>query len=234
MELLNELCDETRFQKLIGPILTELRHGLGNGLFTAYTDTDWEHAHRILVPAFGPMQLHGMFGDMKDIAAQMVMKWARMGPTHQIAVATDFTKLTLDTLALCTMSYRFNSFYSGNEMHPFVDATGKFLKIGGNRSKRPGFLAFLFRSEHATYEQSIEYMRRLSADLVKQRRQATEEDRKDLLNTMLHGKDPKTGEGLNESTITDNMITFLIAGHETTAGLLVSLCIRRVDREAEG
>jgi len=37
---------------------------------------------------------------------------------------------------------------------------------------------------------------------------------------MLDGVDPKTGQKLSDSSITDNLITFLIAGHETTSGLL--------------
>jgi cytochrome P450 / NADPH-cytochrome P450 reductase len=37
---------------------------------------------------------------------------------------------------------------------------------------------------------------------------------------MINGKDPKTGKGLPDSNIQGNMLTFLIAGHETTSGLL--------------
>jgi cytochrome P450/NADPH-cytochrome P450 reductase len=61
---------------------------------------------------------------------------------------------------------------------------------------------------------------------VKQRR-ANPTDTKDLMNAMVNGKDPKTGEALSEDSIIDNMITFLIAGHETTSGLLVSAFIRQ-------
>lgn len=40
------------------------------------------------------------------------------------------------------------------------------------------------------------------------------------LSAMLNGVDPKTGEKMTEDSVIDNMITFLIAGHETTSGLL--------------
>ena len=40
------------------------------------------------------------------------------------------------------------------------------------------------------------------------------------LNAMLNGTDPKTGEKMSDDSVTDNMITFLVAGHETTSGLL--------------
>ena len=42
----------------------------------------------------------------------------------------------------------------------------------------------------------------------------------DLLGLMLQGRDPVTGEGLSDENIRYQMVTFLIAGHETTSGLL--------------
>jgi cytochrome P450/NADPH-cytochrome P450 reductase len=42
----------------------------------------------------------------------------------------------------------------------------------------------------------------------------------DLLGAMMEGTDPKTGERMSDDLIVHNLITFLIAGHETTSGLL--------------
>jgi cytochrome P450 / NADPH-cytochrome P450 reductase len=44
--------------------------------------------------------------------------------------------------------------------------------------------------------------------------------KKDLLALMLEGTDPKTGKRLPDSNIRNNLLTFLIAGHETTSGLM--------------
>jgi cytochrome P450/NADPH-cytochrome P450 reductase len=118
------------------------------------------------------------------------------------------------------MDYRFNSFYT-EEMHPFIDSMTTFLSIGASRSRRAAIMAPFYRAEDAEFFESIEYMRNLSRELVQQRRDNPKES-KDLLNAMVNGKDPKTGETLSEDSIIDNMITFLIAGHETTSGLLVS------------
>ena len=98
--LTDELCDEKRFHKLVSASLAELRDGVSDGLFTAQDgEKNWETAHRTLVPAFGPMNIKDMFGDMKDIASQLALKFARYGSTYRIPVAEDFTRLTLDTLA---------------------------------------------------------------------------------------------------------------------------------------
>ena len=210
---------QSRFSKKIHAVLEQVRNGVGDGLFTAYPgEHNWAVAHRILMPAFGPLSIRGMFDDMHDVAVQLCMKWARLGPEYAIQTTEDFTRLALDTLALCAMDYRFNSFYK-SEMHPFVAAMGAFLKESGGRARRPGFAALLYRSVDQKYWQDIGVMRKISDEVVQYRR-AHPLDRKDLLNALIRGKDPKTGEQLGDQTITNNMITFLIAGHETTSGLL--------------
>jgi hypothetical protein len=37
---------------------------------------------------------------MLDIGSQLVAKWARYGPTYKIHTTDDFTRLTLDSIAL--------------------------------------------------------------------------------------------------------------------------------------
>ena len=162
--------------------------------------------------------MRGMFDEMHDIAVQLSLKWARAGSDFTINAPEDFTRLTMDTIALCAMDYRFNSFYS-QDLHPFLDAMSFFLSESGARSQRPGLVAPLFRSKDQQYWDAIAVLRKTSDEVVAHRR-AHPSDRKDLLNAMLNGRDSKTGEQLTDSIITNNLITFLIAGHETTSSLL--------------
>jgi cytochrome P450 / NADPH-cytochrome P450 reductase len=170
------------------------------------------------MPAFGPISIQGMFDDMHDIASQLVMKWARYGSSYPIAVVDDFTRMTLDTIALCAMNFRFNSFYH-DEMHPFVRAMGDFLKESGNRSRRPALPSIFYRQTDQKYNADIEVMRKTSDEVLRARKE-NPSSRKDLLNAMLNSEDPKTGQKLSDASITDNLVTFLIAGHETTSGVL--------------
>lgn len=217
--LVNETCDEKRFQKKISNVLAEVRNGVHDGLFTAETtEPNWGIAHRVLMPAFGPAKISDMFDEMHDIAAQLAMKWARHGPNQPIMVTDDFTRLTLDTLALCTMDYRFNSYYH-DEMHPFIEAMGNFLAESGGRSRRPPLPSIFYRAVDQQYREDIDLMRRTAQEVLTARK-SRPTDRKDLLTAMLNGVDPKTGQRLSDSSIIDNLITFLVAGHETTSGLL--------------
>ncbi|OTA99870.1 hypothetical protein M426DRAFT_67006 [Hypoxylon sp. CI-4A] len=216
--IVDELCDEKRFVKIPKGPLHEIRNGVHDGLFTArLEEPNWGIAHRVLMPAFGPMSIRNMFDEMHEIATQLAMKWARYGPSNPIEVSDDFTRLALDTLALCSMGYRFNSYYT-SEMHPFIEAMGDFLTESGNRPNRT-MPTWFYRNEDAKYWKDIETLRKTSDEVLQERKQ-NPSTRKDLLTAMLNGVDPKTGEHMTDSSITDNLITFLIAGHETTSGLL--------------
>ncbi|KAK4142251.1 cytochrome P450 [Dichotomopilus funicola] len=217
--LVHELCDDTRFRKPVAAALAEIRNGVHDGLFTAREEeTNWGVAHRILMPAFGPASIQGMFAEMHEIAAQLSLKWARHGPDTPIMVTDDFTRLTLDTLALCTMNFRFNSYYH-DELHPFINAMGDFLTESGARAMRPALTSVLYPQAAQKYWEDIDILRKTAQGVLDTRRKHAT-GRKDLLSAMLVGVDPKTGQKLSDSSIIDNLITFLIAGHETTSGLL--------------
>ncbi|KAL4914001.1 cytochrome P450 [Aspergillus aurantiobrunneus] len=217
--LVNETCDESRFKKSVNSALVHIRDGVHDGLFTARMgEVNWEIAHRVLMPAFGPLSIRGMFDEMHDIASQLALKWARYGPDAPIMVTDDFTRLTLDTLALCSMGYRFNSYYSP-EMHPFIEAMGDFLTEAGEKSRRPPLPGVFFRGRDQKFQEDIAVLRDTALEVLEARK-AGHSDRNDLLAAMLRGVDSQTGRKMTDESIMDNLITFLIAGHETTSGLL--------------
>jgi cytochrome P450 / NADPH-cytochrome P450 reductase len=108
------------------------------------------------------------------------------------------------------MDTRFNSFYK-EQMHPFVDAMVGVLSESGARAQRPAFATYLMRSTQQKYDADIALLKKVAGEAIAER-QAHPSDKKDLLNAMLKGRDPKTGERMTEQSIMNNMITFLIAG----------------------
>lgn len=220
-ELVDELCDETRFGKRVGRALQEIRAVTGDGLFTAHGhEPNWAKAHRILMPAFGPIAIRGMFDEMLDIADQMFVRWERFGADAVIDVPDNMTRLTLDTIALCAFGYRFNSFYR-DEMHPFVTAMVGALREASDRAQRPKLVGTLMLSKARQFQADRELLGSVARDLIAERRRDPKGgDKHDLLALMLNGVDPVSGEKLSDENIGYQMVTFLIAGHETTSGLL--------------
>lgn len=220
-ELVHEICDETRFGKKVHEALENIRGFAGDGLFTAKTDEpNWGPAHRILMPAFGPAALKDLFPPMLDIAEQMLIKWERLGSNEVLDVVENMTRLTLDTIALCAFDFRFNSFYQ-KEVHPFIDAMVRSLDEMGARTRRLKIQSRLMLMKERKLALDTKYMHDLADSFIKQRKQDPErEQKKDLLNKMLMGVDPVTKQKLSDENIRFQLVTFLIAGHETTSGLI--------------
>ncbi|KAJ7579319.1 fatty acid hydroxylase [Mycena floridula] len=218
-ELVNEVSDDKRFKKPIAGALLQVRNLAGDGLFTArQEEPNWILAHRLLMPAFGTIPIMNMLEDMRDISTQLLLKWERFGPDHIIDPAEDFTRLALDTIALCSMSYRLNSFYSESPQ-PFVSAMGDFLKECFARMKRPSLVQALMPGATSKYAEDQRIMNDLVNKIISDRK-ANPIDKNDLLNTMLYARDKETGQGLSDDNISKNLLTFLIAGHETSSGML--------------
>ncbi|MGD1037009.1 MAG: cytochrome P450 [Roseiarcus sp.] len=219
-KLIDEICDETRFDKKVHRALEELRFFIGDSLFTARTDEpNWPIAHRILMPAFGMAALRTMFDGIMDIAQQMLLKWERQGGEQDINVTDNMTRLTLDSIALCGFHYRFNSFYQ-NEMHPFVNAMVRALAEAIARIQRlPIQTRLMLLSQHQ-FAEDARVQHQLADQLIAERRMHGDRREKDLLGIMLSAKDPQTGAQLSDANIRYQIVTLLAAGHETTSGLL--------------
>ncbi|KAJ7666812.1 fatty acid hydroxylase [Mycena polygramma] len=218
-ELANEVSDDTRFQKRVTSGLWEVRNLTGDALFTANPEEpNWGIAHRLLMPAFGTIAVKGMMEEMRDISNQLLLKWERFGPDTVIDPSDDFTRVALDTIAYCSMSYRLNSFYRENQPE-FAVAMADFLKESGQRANRPRIMQTLMRGTTAKYHTDIKFMRELAEKIVSARK-AHPVPKHDLLDTMLNSRDPKTGEAMTEKSISENLLTFLIAGHETSSGMM--------------
>jgi cytochrome P450/NADPH-cytochrome P450 reductase len=221
-ELVNELCDESRFDKMLGPGLRVL-HGsqLGHGLFTSWThDPEWHRAHNILLPAFSMDAMRGYHPMMLDIAVQLMLKWERLNADDTIDVPGDMTRLTLDTIALCGFDYRFNSFYRDTQ-HPFVAAMLRALEAAQTLSRELPIQRRLDRRTLQRSQQDQDFMAQTVRGIIQARRESGRVGTvNDLLDRMLTGVDPQSGERLDDDNIVAQCITFLVAGHETTSGLL--------------
>lgn len=243
-DLVDELCDEKRFDKKVWAPLRNVNEFAGDGLFTSRTkEPNWHKAHNILLPAFSQRAMQGYHAAMLDVAEQLMEKWSRLNADEEIDVPADMTRLTLDTIGLCGFDYRLNSFYR-ESAHPFVQSMSRALGESMMRLQRLPFANQLLINKRRQFQADIEYMNAMVDTIIKERKltltpTGTDLSRppapsngptdainrslrsgKDLLSFMLTQTDKQTGERLDDQNIRYQIITFLIAGHETTSGLL--------------
>ncbi len=219
--LVDELSDEKRFDKTVRGPLRRIRAIAGDGLFTADTrEPNWSKAHNILMTPFGNRAMQSYHPMMVDIADQLVKKWERLNGDDEIDVVHDMTALTLDTIGLCGFDYRFNSFYR-RDYHPYVAALVRSLETVMSIRGLP-LEGLLKRGRTHQMGEDIAFMNRMVDEIVSERRKNAEAaaGKKDMLAAMVSGVDRATGEQLDDVNIRYQINTFLIAGHETTSGML--------------
>src|ERR1700687_4381398 len=220
-DLVNELSDEKRFDKAVRGPLRRVRAIAGDGLFTADTsEPNWSKAHNILLQPFGNRAMQSYHPSMVDIAEQLVKKWERLNADEEIDVVHDMTALTLDTIGLCGFDYRFNSFYR-EDYHPFVESLVRSLETIMLTRGLP-LEGLWLRNRNRDLASDVAFMNKMVDEIVAERRKNTEaaEGKKDMLGAMMTGVDRATDEQLDDVNIRYQINTFLIAGHETTSGML--------------
>ncbi|MER5299550.1 cytochrome P450 [Streptomyces lasiicapitis] len=221
--LAGELADEARFAKHVGLGVANLRPVAGDGLFTAYNhEPNWQLAHDILAPGFSRDAMAGYHPLMLDVARQLMARWdGEAAAGRAVDVPGDMTKLTLETIARTGFGHDFGSF-ERTRPHPFVTAMVGTLTHAQRRNVMPPALApLLLRGSERRNAADMAYLNRTVDEVVAARRAADASSaRGDLLDRMLDVAHPETGERLSPENIRRQVITFLVAGHETTSGAL--------------
>ncbi|WP_033308604.1 cytochrome P450 [Streptomyces iakyrus] len=216
-----DLADESRFAKHVGLGVANLRPVAGDGLFTAYNhEPNWQLAHDVLAPGFSRDAMAGYHPMMLSVAQRLTEHWDRAAAAGRVVdVPGDMTKLTLETIARTGFGHDFGSF-ERSQPHPFVTAMVGTLTYAQRLNTVPFPLApLLLRSAGRRNEADIAHLNQTVDELVRARR-ATGGGDGDLLDRMLETAHPDTGERLSPQNVRRQVITFLVAGHETTSGAL--------------
>lgn len=228
-DLVADLADESRFAKHVGLGVANLRPVAGDGLFTAYNhEPNWQLAHDVLAPGFSREAMAAYHPMMLAVAARLTDRWDReQAAGRAVDVPGDMTKLTLETIARTGFGHDFGSF-ERERPHPFVTAMVGTLTYAQRLNSVP-FPALLRRAAQRNAD-DIAYLNRMVDDLVRARREASGDG--DLLDRMLETAHPETGERLSPENVRRQVITFLVAGHETTSGAL-SFALHYLSRHPE-
>ena len=194
-------------QKVLRPILRD-------GLLTAEGDI-WKRSRKAMAPVFTPRHIFGFARPMLERSRAFAERY-RDGET--VDVARDMTSLTYDILA--------ETLFSGEIAAPpgtFEAQIDRLFETMGRVDpldllRAPDWLPRITRIRG---RRTMAYFRGIVADTIRARSEklARHPDAapQDFLTLLLKAEGP---EGLTRSEVEDNIITFIGAGHETTARAL--------------
>lgn len=113
-------------------------------------------------------------------------------------------------IGLCAFGFRFNNFYSA-DAHPFVTQMTDVLMESGKRANRLSIENRLRIFSAAQNLENVKAMHALCDEIIADRQAHPQPEVNDLLNPMLEGKDPQTGEKMTLENVRFNMVTFLVS-----------------------
>ena len=213
------------FPKIVGGkynSLTHIRKTADRGLFTAHDHEElWAMAHRVLLPAFNRRAMKQYFAKMVETTDELLQYLSDLN-TNPCLVTDVMARVTSETIAYAGFSTRFDSLQKAEKLPPFVKAMVHVLYDSGNVALnalpsfcQPWKMFKRWQADRIVKNTVDTIIQKRQTDLLHGRKVPN-----DILQLMLTTRDRVTNQYLPHDNIRHQLITFLIAGYETTGVLL--------------
>lgn len=205
-----------------------LRIVLGEGLLTSEGET-WRKQRRLAQPMFAKRYLKNFTAHMTRATSEVLEgePFADLPRGEIIDVSEVMMALTLDVVGRAL----FGADLSGETARKVGPAMNDVLSLGTRMTRRlptfalanlPGMnleKAISVNPEGRRFQRALADLKSVIDELLDERsRQADPGD--DLVGLMLSAVDEETGEKMSRKLIGDELMTFMLAGHETTSNAL--------------
>jgi cytochrome P450 len=173
---------------------------LGNGIMTSEGDF-WRRQRRMMQPSFHRRVIDQFSTLIRDVNDKFAARWAeKAARAEAINLSDDTSELTLDIVLRSIF---------GNDLDRLEKQLGANpFEVVAKEQNRDLKFAFRFRS-----------LTKLVAELIDRRRR-TPEEHFDFLSMLMATRDRETDEPMSDKELIDEVLTLIVAGHETTAAAL--------------
>jgi cytochrome P450 len=189
-----------------------LRPLLGQGLFTN-DGQSWLHQRRLMQPAFHRKQLATFGALMTGATESMLERWQNAAHDQPLDVSTEMMRLTLRIVGQALFSIDLS-----NEADTVGQAFTALMTPFTDYIYNPVPPLNFPTPRNRRIQKSIRTLDGVVQDIITDRRQG--DNKGDLLSMLLLARDEETGEGMNDRQVRDEVMTLLLAGHETTSNAL--------------
>jgi cytochrome P450 len=173
---------------------------LGNGIMTSEGDF-WRRQRRMMQPSFHRRVIDQFSALIGEVNEKFAARWAEKAARGEaVDMSDDTSELTLEIVLRSifgTDLARLEKQFGANPFEVVAKEQNRDLKF-----------AFRFRS-----------LTKLVAELIERRRREPGEHF-DFLSMLMATRDRETDQGMSDKELIDEVLTLIVAGHETTAAAL--------------
>lgn len=186
----------------------------GDSLLTSNGEL-WKRQRRLMQPSFHRHQIACMATDMTDFTAAMLRRWqATIANGEVLDIAAEMMRLTYGIVGKTLMGAEVGGDSTAIE-HAMATMLTHTFRRWGSIIDLP---AFIPTPGSVRFRRALKAVDQVVYRLIAEHRAGG--DKSNLLSVLLHARDEQTGAGLSDGELRNETITFLLAGHETTANAL--------------
>ena len=182
---------------------------------------------KLLLPQFHGARMQSYRGLMEDVASREIETWPS-GEPYRLRPRMQALTLEIILRAVFGLAEGERIERLRCELRRLLDLLSRPemfalpLLMGPDRLSRLGpFRSLMGRVDGLIYDE------------IAQRRQTTDlDERQDIMSLLLQARDAETGEPMGDAELRDELMTLLVAGHETTANAL-SWAVERLARHPD-
>jgi cytochrome P450 len=193
---------------------------LDGGLLTAEGDA-WHAQRRMLAPIFSAKTVRSFAPAMQAAIDAMIERWSERGHDEIVDLAVEITDFTLNTLerTIFTDGLGRSADKVRNAMRVYFDQVGRIDPLGliGLPGVLPRLGRLSVRPALRLFEDAMDAMIALRRQRLRDQPQGVP---RDILTLLLEAQDDATGQPIAEREVRANILTFMSAGHETTANAI--------------
>lgn len=195
-----------------GGVFDKARQLLGNSLSVSRGE-EHRFQRRLIQPAFHATKIDAYTTAVADDTRTVTDAWSD-GGTRDIS----------DTMHALLMRVAARTLFSTGLNEATIEEARQCLRTVSHgiykRTVAPlGIMERLPTPGNRAYDRANARLREIVADMIGRRRRS-DTGHDDLLGTLLSAEHPETGDRLDDQQVLDQVVTFLVAGSETTASTL--------------
>jgi cytochrome P450 len=195
-----------------------LRRTIGLGLFTA-EGAAWRAQRKAVAPLFTPRAVASFLPAMAEATEAGMARLETRRDGEIVDIATEMSTVALDVLERTLFREGFRTDLAEVSRHSkrFVEGAGvvTILDVLHAPEWIPGIRLWRVRRDQEALSAMVERM--IEARRASVAAAGDGEEVRDILSALLTAANRETGIGLSDQEVRDNVLTFIGAGHETTA-----------------
>ena len=187
---------------------------LGHGLLTS-DGSFWLRQRRLAQPAFHRQRIAALAPIMTEATESMMKRWHTLAQHGQaFDVSPEMMRLTLQVVAKAL--FNVDAEKEAEALGPAFTVALEQINYSFSHVMLPEWVP---TSRNRRYLKAVQVLDKMVYDIIESRRRE-EKDIGDLLSMFMLARDEETGEQMNDKQLRNEVMTMILAGHETSANAL--------------